>query len=1304
MKYLICVSLFVFILSDSAHAGSWPRFPTQSEISNAKEELRSNYERIYFQKNEGEDGGGFTDETVLDRIEFSQEIRYHNPELLELTKRPFEESGVSRFSISGLTIVAKIIKKRTLNYYGELFDPASRGIKESFYAEFKVFSLAYKYERNSFFLQVYNPPVFQGDKYRYSPMDVSIGEAFDEYRAYLPSEGPFKDGFAPDLGIKQSDQTDTFQGNGTGESFENESSSEEDLPWATIIGVVTAATVAVALKKLLKKKTKTQPTSPKSKSSDKEKQKDEEEDIHYILQLSAEKFELKINEPQVLEIDVYKITPKSQKKYPGDILIQTTEKALKITPIAGTTPMRCQLFLQEKPKKSSFSVTVHAIADGKAYQKEVSIKTGGEMRIVYQTEPANARSLRPDIDRYVALFAQVIDENDQPLDHLTKKIIFTPIGDWVEISNPAWSDDGWVGINVGAANPNSISPSSHPPAQVEVELLIEEEEKVNERLEEKFVLALLDCYLESETYHCALPVRNEPMEVKFRVWIENVGDEKDWSFSGKYRIGVDIDDDPLSEIQIEREKETEVLVTLRGPIIQLKEGERQISKTLVISAAQGDEKPIESRITVTASRVGLYVHRGVNSQNELHVLADKARKERLEFGLFRFNPQTQEIEADEQGLQALQFELLNEEREIKNLISVLLPEFSHDPGIKVTPYACYFLTTEEEIPGYGETYDIHYRISAPVGEEENPELFSQEITLKVKTSNVGKKLKTWDEAYAECQYMIKNYVPHSHAQEKLTVLLETRKEFLDTEGLVEFRNQIGGIGAKLILADGAEGYKAVDLWATRIEETLKYAQWAGDICYTVLVGYYLKGPAAVAAGMLKPEIIDAINFLIYERDKGMQAFIDRQVDKLLPYLTSTFKGRLFNIENIEKLVGKNPAICWAVYISCQFLIQLYQTKSMIEAAKNTGREVRDELLVQFLSKELRKKYPQNDSGDDAENKDAEKPAKPQKQKPKSRRVQDALDDLEREIRTNRIGGKFLDKRKVLEIMEDPAMVRTIKKHGSDELKKAFDGPRKKIYEQHDRALREDLARELRMDPNDLKVDDFRTPGSSGYDLNTDRDYRVLRKVKLENGKEAWVEVSHKVFKAKSERIFGELTDKPRHVSDSDWAQRKQQMPGDFTIEEASIDYSDQAINPKSGERIVVEPNIMKVKKGKSVLKNPESISKMYQNKVKNAGDRPEKYAQAQKAIKTLDDVKTGYKQQGYKLKDIDPKVEKAKQIISKQPSDLDMTPDRMTKVNQELKDLGYPNGFDDAMKDITNEFKDFKNLPKEKGFFSSFWN
>ncbi len=313
------------------------------------------------------------------------------------------------------------------------------------------------------------------------------------------------------------------------------------------------------------------------------------------------------------------------------------------------------------------------------------------------------------------------------------------------------------------------------------------------------------------------------------------------------------------------------------------------------------------------------------------------------------------------------------------------------------------------------------------------------------------------------------------------------------------------------------------------------------------------------------------------------------------------------------------------------------------------------------------------------------------------------EELESEIKTNRIGGKFLDKQKVLEIMEDPAIVRTIKNHGSPELKKAFDGPRKKIYQEHDRKLIEDLARELKMNPKDLEVDDFRTPGDTSDNINTDRDYRVLRKVKLQNGKEAKIEVSRKVFEAKSNRIFGELTDKPSNVSDAEWAARKQQLATDFTSEEANIDYSDQKIDSKTGERTQGKSNIVDVKDGKSVLKNPDSMGDMYSNKVKNAGERPEKYAQAQKATNTIEKVKQGYEKQNFKTKPTSENLEKAIKVINDQPTDVSMTPKRMAETHKKLQDLGYKNGLEDVMKDVKNEFKSLKNLPKKsilERFFS----
>ena len=1235
----IFVLFFLVFLSEKSYA--WPRYPTDGEIKNAVSDYLNNENR------------------KTNRVSSNYHIvKYHSKKLAQDAK-----------SETGFHSRALLIIEEKYSQFGQTF------------SEFHIYTLGYgKYElewnvysKDERFQFSGTANFFYNTPYYLKTYD-NLGDLYNDVLRVISTNNDLELGFAIINKRNQNNPTTSPSSNNfpsKNDAYESDNSEDDEFPWEVVIGGAAIGAAVIAIRKRLKK----------GKNQNNKKGNKKKEKAGYILQLSAKEFDFSDEKQGNLEVRVIKITETSEKSINASIQIVNPESALQIRPSSGTTPFKCQLSLKEQPIENQFKITVVAHAEGHQYQKDVQINAGGEPKIVFETAPDNKRSLRPDIDRLITLYAQVIDVNNKPIESLTKTIVFTPIGDWAEISEPVW-DDGWAGINVGASNPNPVSISSHPPATMEVLMNVELEDD-KEPLQEKLLIHLLDCYLESELYHCTFPATEEKSQIRFKVWIENVGEEKNWKFTGMYRIGVDIEDDPLTEIRFEKESETEMWVILTGPILNMPQGSRSMTKTLVIGASQEDEEPIESHISVTLSKEGLYLERGFDKQKAIHIHAEKPIEKSMDLSLFRHDEKSNQIVPDKKGLSNLKFELLNTEKTIKNLVSILQPEITFEQLVSSIPYARYKLNTIDEIPGAGETYELNYSITAETSGDENPKDFYHEITVKVKTKDVGKKIKTWEEAYRECKYMIDNYVPHSNARVKLTQILETQKHFLDTEGLVELRNRIGHIAAQLVLAEGAEGYKEVDKWANRIVTTLEWTQWAGDLCFSALASYYLKGLGAVAAGMIKAEMIDAINFFIYEKDTGWEAFKNRQIDKLIPYLMSTTKGRLLSIDNIEKLVGKNKALCWAVYVSTQFLFHLYQTKSMIQAAKNTGREVRDELLIQFLGKQLKKRH-----GDYNQK---QEPVDPKK----SAAVKKKLEELESEIRTNRLGGKFIDKQKVLKIMEDPAIVRTIKKHGSPELKKAFDGPRQKIYRQHDRKLINELARELKMNPKDLEVDDFRTPGDTSDNLNTDRDYRVLRKVKLKNGKVVKIEVSRKVFEAKSNRIFGELTDKPPHVSDADWAARKQQLATDFTCEEANIDYSDQKIDSKTGKRTQGKANIIDVKDGKSVLKNPDSMGDMYTNKVKNAGERPEKYAQAQKATKTIKKVKQGYEKQNFKTKPTSKKLEKAMKVIDEQPTDVDMTPKKMAETHKKLQDLGYKNGLEDVMKDVKNEFKSLKNLPKK---------
>ena len=157
------------------------------------------------------------------------------------------------------------------------------------------------------------------------------------------------------------------------------------------------------------------------------------------------------------------------------------------------------------------------------------------------------------------------------------------------------------------------------------------------------------------------------------------------------------------------------------------------------------------------------------------------------------------------------------------------------------------------------------------------------------------------------------------------------------------------MASNLILAEGAEGYKSEEAWANAITVTLEWTEWAGDMAFSALAAFYLKGVGATAAGMIKAKMIEALNFYIYEPEKGWDVFSSRQLNSIMPLLMNMAKGRILSIENIELVVRDNRPLAWTIFISCEFLYNLYQTKSVVEAAKITGQQIAEELIVKKLT-------------------------------------------------------------------------------------------------------------------------------------------------------------------------------------------------------------------------------------------------------------------------------------------------------------------------------------------------------------------
>lgn len=1098
----------------------------------------------------------------------------------------------------------------------------------------------------------------------------SIAEAYnDHYNTIKNSEnGAF--GFAPPMGSSSENSSIT----GTDiEGIVSTEGNEDDIPWTLVIGGSIAAVVAAIVRKILKKgAVAAAKSAPKSNKDQKEEKKEEnEEEAHYILQLSKESFQLKLNEPETLEIRVWKVTAKGEKQCNANIQIQNFDKALNVNPTNGVGNLNTQLLLQKQPKESNFSILVNANAEGHEFQRAVNIRPFGEMQIIVETTPDNKRSLRPDTFQTIACYAQVVDENGKNIPDLTEKIKFDPKSDWIDVSETVLDADK-MGINIGCTNPNPNAAVSNPPNSVTLSILMDEVAEGEEPLQNDLVITLIDCKLEVEVTECSFPVTDELLEITFSAYIENPDGDEDWNFRGEYRKGIDTDE-PLTEISINRKSETEVSITLTGPILKPRGNETFLNKTLVISAAQGEEKPLERQINVMVSQVGLFIKHGVEGKNELMFTADKPFETNLDFALYKYDKNTNQIIVDKDGLSGLTFELQNDEQEIINFESVLKPTFSYDTLVTNIPYGRYKFKTEDDIPGFGDIRTLNFLVKAPFGVDDNPAAFEQLLKVRVRTFGIGKEFPEWVEAYEQCKHIINNYVPIGEPRNKLNEILEQRKLVLGAEGLTELRNRIWKIAQDLILAEGAEGYKSMEVWANRITVTLEWTEWAGDLAFNALAAFYLKGVGATGASLVKGGMIEALNFYIYDNNKGWDVFAHRQYEKIIPFLMNVAKGRIISIENIELVVKKNKVLAWTIFISCEFLFNLYQTKSVVEAAKLTAAQLRDELIMRKLTAKL-----QNDA---------------LKYNLKFTSPDEVLDDLVKSVKTVN-GEEIIDPKKLLEFMRDPAAVRTIKKHGTEWMKQVFEKSRNKIYEKHDNELKKYISETYKLDPKDVKIDDFRTPGSGGEtNLNTDRDYRVLRKVKTKNG-DVWIELQSPNWKQKSYEIFGETTGKPFGVDDQKWAESHQQRGTDRFDSEASKDYADNTYNPETGEINRNKPNILQVKEGKGRLIDSEELGNMYKNKVKNAldpGMEPEAFAQAKKGVKTLKEVRDSYGVQGLDVPKIPDKLKKAMDIVEKAHVDANATPEHIEMLNKKLNDLDYKN-VGDVAKDIADSFKDLNKF------------
>ncbi|MBN2405871.1 MAG: hypothetical protein JXE06_09850, partial [Coriobacteriia bacterium] len=285
-------------------------------------------------------------------------------------------------------------------------------------------------------------------------------------------------------------------------------------------------------------------------------------------------------------------------------------------------------------------------------------------------------------------------------------------------------------------------------------------------------------------------------------------------------------------------------------------------------------------------------------------------------------------------------------------------------------------------------------------------------------------------------------------------------------------------------------------------------------------------------------------------------------------------------------------------------------------------------------------------------------------------------------------GKPLDRATVERIMVDPDAMRELKKNNPEAWKK-INETRAKVYEGHDAELKDWIEKNV-PEAEGRRVE-IRSVGTID---GVDRDYRAGYVTEGPDGKQRFIEFKKEKWAGESQRIFAKETGGPTDPKGAaKWAKDHQQLATDQYHAEASVDMADQGTiyneKTRKWEKTQLTPNAELVKQGKSTLIDPEGYGKTYETKVAEAyheGNRLDAYAQANKAVHSLECVRDGYDAQGYEMKNLPPNVEEGMRVV-KDVQSGDLTPEQ---AESRLRDLKYEGGLPDFMEKVSGQFGGLK--------------
>ncbi len=722
-------------------------------------------------------------------------------------------------------------------------------------------------------------------------------------------------------------------------------------PWRTVAGGAAAvAAAAVALAGAM--------ASARTKTGAEEPPPDQP--VGYILQLSGRSLQVSAEHSATFTAQAFRVLANGSYQPASDAAITLRPPAgVSVQPQTAYGTLQTIVW-QTGTIAAGSAITVEAQSPLGMTTASVGVAAAGESRIVTRIEPAGTLALRTQGDHSITLIAAVellgADATDPVLDPASVRatIDFAEDSEWLEISEAIDYEDGRA-ITVMASQPDPTSPVQ-PPESATI--------RVTAQLGQRPLSELVAIPL------AGLPEMDaKPDEVSFAaesgsvadvaITIKNAGDTP-WRFDTLWREG----SRAIATPSIEPTGPSAATLTLtEDGGDNLDPSHPQTASTLVVVATADGYDELRRHVDVIVTQEGIFIDRtNVDPATGAFPLAadGSARPTAIDLRVFVRDPATGEIAPDISLAQQATLEIGGQE-ETSGHAGLKAGGLTVEPaGVRQLniPSATFDVSLERKLPTAGEPVPAALLASVPGLDADR---FSALVPLRLLGVDMEPYSEAWEVERDNCLDIIRSYVPFEH-QDRLYTLVAERSRTMGAEGLFYMRQQIWSFAHDQIMKEKHEHLDAA-WWYEKIEDTLEWVSWCGDIALGVISGTAVGVVGSIALGMLKPLLVSAME--VWLAGGSLEDWLLAQTSTL----TGVLEGSLTDPDFLTKLSGEKKAIGWALFIAYYFAKELYNDPNMsvTNAAKNVARQLRDEGLVRFLQmiagmKGITPKIPDVDTG------------------------------------------------------------------------------------------------------------------------------------------------------------------------------------------------------------------------------------------------------------------------------------------------------------------------------------------------------